>query len=56
MDARRYDYGYADFELPDNVAIGEFVRRVAYPGTEETRNRDNTPVVSDLTTRLFWDQ
>lgn len=56
VDARRYDYGYADFELPANAATGDFIRRVVYPATEETRNRDNAPIVSDLTEPLFWDQ
>ena len=56
VDARRYDYAYADFELPVGAVTDDFIRRVAYPATEETRNRGNVPVESDLTARLFWDQ
>lgn len=56
VDARRYDYQYADFDLPANAVLSEFIRRVAYPDTELTRNASNVPSVGSLTERLFWDQ
>ncbi len=56
VDARRYDYMYKDFTLPQNAATTSFVRRLPYPDSELSRNGRNAPVVSDLTSRLFWDQ
>lgn len=56
VDARRYDYGYTDFSLPVNSALPTFIRRVQYPSTETDRNVDNVPIVTDLSSRLFWDQ
>lgn len=58
VDARRFDYGYKNMTLPANhnpVLGGQFIRRVAYPSTETTRNRENVPVVR-LSDRLVWDQ
>lgn len=55
VDARRYDYQYQDFTLPQNANLNEFIRRVQYPSTELTRNSANTPQVS-LTDRIFWDK
>ena len=56
VDARRYDYGYEDFELPANAALDAFIRRVAYPSTEISRNAANVPDVPSLAEPLFWDQ
>ncbi len=56
VDARRYEFMYRDFELPQNAATAAFVRRLPYPDTELNRNGNNTPIISDLTSRLFWDQ
>lgn len=55
VDARRYNYQYQDFELPENAAINQFPVRVQYPATETDRNSANTPIVS-LTDPIFWDQ
>lgn len=57
-DARRYDYGYKDMDLPNNhneELNGEFIRRVLYPNTELTRNEANVPDVT-LLDRIWWDQ
>ncbi len=56
VDARRYDYMYKDFTLPQNAALQDFPRRVPYPDTELTRNGDNAPKGLALTERIFWDQ
>jgi hypothetical protein len=56
VDARRFDYQYQDFALPANAMLSEFIRRVQYPDVELTRNRQNTPIISSLAQRLFWDQ
>ncbi len=56
-DARRFDYGYKDFQLPLNVATATFVRRLVYPATVEvSRNSDHVPSVTDVTQKLWWDQ
>jgi hypothetical protein len=55
VDARRYNFQYADFDLPLNAAINEFPVRVQYPATETDRNAANTPIVT-LTDPIFWDQ
>lgn len=54
VDARRFDYGYQDFELPVGANLSEFIRRVQYPETELVRNGANAPIVN-LTDRIFWD-
>jgi len=55
-DARRYDYAYAGFQLPYNAALNTFVRRVAYPVAEQTRNPDNVPGEEPLSSPLWWDR
>ena len=55
-DARRYDYNYAGFELPYNAALNTFVRRVAFPVVEQSRNPDNVPADQPLSNPLWWDQ
>jgi hypothetical protein len=57
-DARRFDYQYTDMTLPANHSPelnGEWVRRLAYPDSEGSRNRENVPNVSTAD-RLWWDQ
>lgn len=57
-DARRYDYAYKNMDLPDNLNSnlnGEFIRRVAYPDSEVSRNGKNVPSVT-LLDRIWWDQ
>ncbi len=56
VDARRYDYDYKDFELPEGANLPTFIRRVQYPSTELTRNAENTPIVGSLDEHLFWDE
>ncbi len=55
-DARRFDYGYTDFELPVNASTSTFVRRLVYPSVETSRNGENVPDIDDNTLKLWWDQ
>lgn len=55
VDARRFDYQYTDFTLPEGAALGNFIRRLAYPTVEISRNGANVPVVNSLEERLSWD-
>lgn len=58
IDARRFDYAYEGMTLPANhnpSLGGQFIRRLAYPNSEVTRNRGNVPSVQ-LGDRLVWDQ
>jgi hypothetical protein len=55
-DARRYDYKYLNFLMPLNAATTTFIRRFVYPSVETSRNGANTPKVTDVTQRLWWDQ
>jgi hypothetical protein len=57
-DARRFDYQYEDMTLPANhnpALSGQFVRRLIYPDSEQSRNVDNVPAVTAVD-RLWWDQ
>ena len=57
-DARRFDYGYKDFTQPANMNPdlgGEYIRRFAYPDSEQSRNGNNVPSVT-LLDRIWWDQ
>ncbi|PZX57723.1 SusD-like starch-binding protein associating with outer membrane [Algoriphagus ratkowskyi] len=57
-DARRYDYGYKNMTLPENLNPdlgGKYLRRLAYPDSEVSRNGANVPVVS-LLDRVWWNQ
>lgn len=55
-DARRHDYAYEGFQLPYNAALNTFVRRVAYPVAEQTRNPENVPAEEALSAPLWWDR
>jgi len=55
-DARRFDYQYTGFQLPLGAVLPTYIRRMDYPSVEKTRNGANVPAVSDLTSRLWWDQ
>lgn len=55
-DARRFDYGYTNFQMPVGAVIGTFIRRMDYPSVEVTRNGDNVPDVTGLDQKLWWDQ
>ena len=55
-DARRFDYKYKGFTLPVNAALPTFIRRVAYPNGETTKNGANVPAEVPLTTPLWWDK
>ena len=56
-DARRYDYGYKNFQLPVNSNLnGAYIRRVAYPGDEYKENGNNVPEQMPLSTNLWWDK
>lgn len=57
-DARRFDYQYENFTLPENLnpdLNGQFIRRLAYPDSETSRNGGNVPNVT-LLDRIFWDE
>jgi hypothetical protein len=57
-DARRFDYGYKDMTVPDNLnpdLNGQFIRRLAYPDNEVSRNGSNVPDVT-LLDRIWWNQ
>ncbi|SEN89083.1 Starch-binding associating with outer membrane [Chitinophaga rupis] len=56
VDARRFDYKYKDFHLPENAVLNTFIRRVAYPTIETSRNAANVPPVGALSDKLWWDQ
>ena len=56
VDARRFDYQYKDFTLPTGAVLNAFIRRLAYPTIETSRNGANVPVISGLDQRLFWDK
>ncbi len=55
-DARRYDYAYKDFTLPQNAVLSTFIRRLEYPTGERSKNGPNVPAISGLDQRLWWDQ
>jgi hypothetical protein len=55
-DARRFDYQYKDFTLPQNSALSTFIRRVAYPTGETAKNGVNVPQEVPLSTNLWWDK
>ncbi|MCC6286966.1 MAG: SusD/RagB family nutrient-binding outer membrane lipoprotein [Chitinophagaceae bacterium] len=56
VDARRFDYQYKDFQLPLNAALSTFIRRLAYPDVEVSRNGPNVPATGGLDEKLWWDQ
>ena len=58
VDARRHDYDYENFDLPVNLnpnLNGMFIRRLAYPDSEVSRNGSNVPDVT-LLDPVFWDE
>ncbi|HEX7905784.1 MAG TPA: SusD/RagB family nutrient-binding outer membrane lipoprotein [Chitinophagaceae bacterium] len=55
-DARRFNYAYKDFTLPQGAVLNTFIRRLEYPTVERSENGANVPVVNSLTDRLWWDQ
>jgi hypothetical protein len=55
-DARRFDYAYKDFTLPQNAVLGTFIRRLEYPTGERSKNGPNVPSISGLDQKLWWDQ
>lgn len=55
-DARRFDYAYKDFKLPEGALLDSFIRRQPYPNTEGSRNSGNVPEVGSLADRLWWDR
>lgn len=54
-DARRYDYQYAGFTLPVGADLPTFIRRVAFPQGENSKN-PNTPDSPVLSEKLWWDK
>lgn len=55
VDARRFNYKYKDFKLPVGAVLDDFIRRLAYPTVETSRNGANVPAVGSLKDRLVWD-
>lgn len=55
-DARRFDYQYTGFQLPEHANLGDFIRRLEYPDSEKSRNGINVPAIDGLTDRLYWDE
>jgi hypothetical protein len=55
-DARRYNYQYEDFDLPQNAVTADFIRRLVYPSVETSRNGVNVPEVSGVLEKMWWDQ
>lgn len=58
VDARRFDYNYENFDLPENInpdLNGMFIRRLPYPDSEVSRNGNNVPEVT-LLDPVFWDE
>jgi hypothetical protein len=55
-DARRYDFKYKDFTLPQNALLASFLRRFDYPLGERSKNGSNVPADVPRTTKLWWDQ
>lgn len=55
-DARRFDYNYTGFTLPQGAVLTSPIRRLEYPSSEQQRNTGNTPAVPALTDRLWWDR
>jgi hypothetical protein len=55
-DARRYDFKYKDFTLPQNAVLTTFIRRLDYPLGEVSKNGTNVPKGVTRTTKLWWDQ
>lgn len=58
VDARRNDYGYTNMTVPANLnpeLNGQFIRRLAYPDSEITRNTEQVPAGVDLLDRIWWD-
>ncbi len=55
VDARRFDYAYPDFTLPQGALLTEPIRRVDWPDSERSRNSNNVPALPPLTQRLWFD-
>jgi hypothetical protein len=55
-DVRRYDYQYKDFRMPEGAVISNYIRRVAYPTGERSKNGSNVPAEVPLDTPLWWDK
>jgi hypothetical protein len=56
VDGRRFDYNYKDFDLPEGAVLNTFIRRLAYPNVEFSRNGANVPDISGLDERLGFDK
>ncbi|MEJ8817210.1 SusD/RagB family nutrient-binding outer membrane lipoprotein [Lacibacter sp. H407] len=56
VDARRFNYAYTGFQLPQSSLLTEPIRRIDYPSTEQSLNSTNVPQVPALTQKLWWDQ
>jgi hypothetical protein len=55
-DARRFDYQYKNFTLPQGAVLNTFIRRLTYPAVETSRNGANVPAVGGQDEKLVWDK
>ena len=55
-DVRRNDYQYKNFRMPEGAVISNYIRRVAYPTAERSKNGSNVPAEVSLDTPLWWDK
>ncbi|KEO72419.1 SusD/RagB family nutrient-binding outer membrane lipoprotein [Anditalea andensis] len=55
-DVRRHDYQYENFRMPMNAQLDTFIRRMAYPVGEISKNGTNVPAEVPLSTNLWWDR
>ena len=55
-DLRRNNYQYKDFRMPEGAVLTNFIRRVAYPAAERSKNGSNVPADVSLDTPLWWDK
>lgn len=54
-DTRRHDYQYENFRMPLQAQLDTFIRRMAYPVGELSKNGANVPDEVPLSTPLWWD-
>ncbi len=55
-DARRFNYAYKDFTIPQNAVLSTFIRRLPYTSGERSKNGKNIPNIGTLADRLWWDK
>ncbi len=56
VDARRFNYGYKGFTLPQAALLTQAIRRADWPDSERQRNAANVPALPPLTENLWFDR